>query len=85
MGTTKLTRKEILAEDPVHEAIMRLIDFFKENGNKIGIAVAVIALVAAGIYGGIYYLDKKDIEAQEALGKGMDFYHGEVSASLQAV
>jgi predicted negative regulator of RcsB-dependent stress response len=83
VGTTKLTRKEILAEDPVHEAIVRVVDFFKENSNKIGIAVAIIALVAVGVYGGIYYLDKKDTQAQEELGKGIDFYHGEISAKAK--
>ena len=79
MGTTKLTRKEILTDDPVQAAILRLVDFFKVNGNKIGIAAAVVVLLVAGIYGGIYYLDKRDAQGQKQLRKGMDFFHAEVT------
>ncbi len=79
VGTTKLTRKEILSDDPVHEAILRLIDFFKVNGNKVGIAVAVIVLLSAGIYGAVYYLGTRDNQAQEQLAKGMDFFHAEIA------
>ncbi len=79
MGTTKLTRKEILAEDPVHEAIIQLVEFFRTNGSKIGIAAAAIVVLALGIYGGIQYLDNREIRAQEQLGKGMDFFHAEVT------
>jgi predicted negative regulator of RcsB-dependent stress response len=78
VGTTKLTRKEILSEDPIHEAILRLIEFFKQNGNKIGIAAAIVVLLAAGIYGGLYYLENREAQAQAQLGKGMDFFHAEV-------
>jgi predicted negative regulator of RcsB-dependent stress response len=78
VGTTKLTRKEILAEDPIHEAILRLIEFVKENGNKIGIAAAVVVLLGAGIYGGLYYLENREMQTQAQLGKGMDFFHAEV-------
>ena len=79
MGTTKLTRKEILTDDPVQEALLRLVGFFKANGNKIGIAVAVAVLLAAGIYGGLYYLDKRDAEGQKQLSRGMPFFHAEVT------
>jgi predicted negative regulator of RcsB-dependent stress response len=79
VGTTKLTRKEILAEDPVHEAIVQLIEFFRANGGKVGIAIGTIVVLAVGIYGGLQYLDRREIQAQEQLGKGMDFYHAEVA------
>jgi tetratricopeptide (TPR) repeat protein len=79
VGTTKLTRKEILAEDPVHEAIMRLIEFFRVNGFKIGIAAAAALVLALGIYSGLKYLDKRELQAQDQLGKGMDFFHAEVT------
>jgi predicted negative regulator of RcsB-dependent stress response len=78
VGTTKLTRKEILAEDPVHEAIMQLIEFFRVNGGKVGIAIAAIVAVAFGIYGGLQYLNNREIQAQEQLGKGMAFFHAAV-------
>jgi tetratricopeptide (TPR) repeat protein len=80
VGTTKLTRKEILAEDPVHEAIIAVIEFFRVNGFKIGIVAAAAVVLGLGIYGGIQYLGNKEIQAQEQLGKGMDFYHAEVTS-----
>jgi predicted negative regulator of RcsB-dependent stress response len=79
VGTTKLTRKEILAEDPVHEAMIQLIEFFKSNGKKIGILAAVVILVGVGIYGGLQYLEYRQAQAQEQLGKGMSFFHAQVS------
>lgn len=81
MGTTKLTRKEILAEDPVHEAIIQLIEFFQTNGKKVGFLAAAIVVVAVGIYGGLQYLDNRQMQAQVQLGKGMDFFHAQVSAA----
>ncbi len=81
MGTTKLTRKEILTEDPVHQAIIRLIEFFQTNWKKVGILAAVIVVVAIGIYGGLQYLDDRQLQAQEQLGKGMDFFHAQVSSN----
>ena len=80
VGTTKLTRKEILAEDPVHEAIIQLVDLFRENGKKIGIIAVIVVLVAIGIYGGLQYLDSRELQAQEKLGKGMEFFHAQVAA-----
>jgi predicted negative regulator of RcsB-dependent stress response len=78
VGTTKLTRKEILAEDPVHESIMRLVEFFQQNGKKVAVAAAVVVLLAVGIYGGMQYLDYRQTKAQEELGRGMAFFHGQV-------
>jgi predicted negative regulator of RcsB-dependent stress response len=80
VGTTKLTRKEILAEDPVHEAIIQLIEFFGANSKKIIIAVVIVLLLALGIYGGLQYLDRMEVKAQETLGKGIEFFHAQVAA-----
>jgi len=80
VGTTKLTRKEILSEDPVHESIVRLVDLFRENGKKIGIIAAIAVLVAIGVYGGLQYLDSRELQAQEQLGKGTEFFHAQVAA-----
>jgi predicted negative regulator of RcsB-dependent stress response len=79
VGTTKLTRKEILAEDPVHEAIMHLVEFFRSNGKLIGILAPAAVLVAFGIYIGIQYLSGREVQAQEQLGKGMAFFHAQVA------
>lgn len=80
VGTTKLTRKEILAEDPVHQTIMRLIDLFRENGKMIGIIAAIAVLLAVGIYGGLQYLENRESQAQEQLGKGIELFHAQISA-----
>lgn len=80
MGTTKLTRKEILAEDPVHESIIRLIDFFRGNGKKVGIVAVIVAVVAIGIYGGLLYLDGRELQAQDKLAKGIEFFHAQIAA-----
>jgi predicted negative regulator of RcsB-dependent stress response len=80
VGTTKLTRKEILAEDPVHGAIIQLIDLFRESGKKIGIIAVIVVLVGIGIYGGIQYLESRESQAQEILGQGIEFFHGQVAA-----
>jgi predicted negative regulator of RcsB-dependent stress response len=80
VGTTKLTRKEITAEDPVHEALVRMIEFFRGNSKKIGIVAVILVILALGIYGGIQYLDRMELKAQEQLGKGIEFYHAEVAA-----
>ena len=79
MGTTKLTRKEILAEDPVHGSIVMLVEFFRTNKKIISIIVAVGIVLALGIYGVVIYLDKKNEQSQEILGKGIDYYHAEVN------
>jgi predicted negative regulator of RcsB-dependent stress response len=80
VGTTKLTRKEILAEDPVHEAIIQLIEYFRENGKKIGIATAIVVFLALGIYSGLQYLKGMEAKAQESLGKGIEYFHAQVAA-----
>jgi predicted negative regulator of RcsB-dependent stress response len=80
VGTTKLTRKEILAEDPVHEALVRIVEFFRANSKRIGIAAVAVVLVAIGIYAGLQYLDSREVQAQEMLAKGIDLFHGQIAA-----
>jgi predicted negative regulator of RcsB-dependent stress response len=80
VGTTKLTRKEILAEDPVHEAMIRLVEFFQTNGKKIAIGAVIGALLAVGIYAGMQYLGQRQEKAQAQLARGMSFFHGQVAA-----
>ena len=80
MGTTKLTRKEILAEDPVHEAMLQMIEFTKVHGKRTALVVAAALVVALGIYAGLQYLDNRETQAQEQLGKAIEFFHGQVAA-----
>jgi predicted negative regulator of RcsB-dependent stress response len=79
VGTTKLTRKEILAEDPVHEGIVQLIEFVRENGKKIGIVAVALVLVAIAAFFGLQYLEDREMQAQERLGKGIGFFHAQIA------
>jgi predicted negative regulator of RcsB-dependent stress response len=78
VGTTKLTRKEIMAEDPIHESMIRLIEFFQVNGKKIGVMAIIVLLIAVGIYEGLQYLDFRQEQMQAQLAKGIDFFHAQV-------
>lgn len=80
MGTTKLTRKEILAEDPVHGTIIALVDFLGAHKKIISILAIAAVFVAFGIYGGLHFLEKREIQAQQTLARGIDFYHAEIEA-----
>lgn len=79
VGTTKLTRKEITAEDPVHGAIMHMIEYVKKNGRIVGLAVAAIVLIIIGYYGVRQIRGNQEMKAQEQLGKGIEFYHAQVA------
>lgn len=79
MGTTKLTRKEILAEDPIHGAMIQLVELFQVHGKKIGIAAVAVVLLGVAIYGGFQYLEHRHAQAQATLWKGMSFYHAEIA------
>lgn len=78
MGTTKLTRKEILSEDPVHVWLIRLTEFVREKGLLIAICGLSAAVVAAGVYFLAQYLQAKDMRIQTELAKAIDFYHAQV-------
>ncbi len=78
MGTTKLTRKQILAEDPVHEAIVQIAEFARANAKKVGIIAAVAILIGLGIYIGLQYLERRELQAQELLSKGIEFFHAQI-------
>ncbi len=80
MGTTKLTRKEIIADDPVREAILRLIEFLRENQKWIGIGIAAFIVVVLGTYLGLSFLGARELEAQQQLAKGMEIYHAPISS-----
>jgi len=80
VSTNKLTRKEILSEDPVHEAMIHSIEFFRMNGAKIGIAVVGLLVLIFGIYGVSQYLDKRETLAQNQLSRGMEFFNANVAA-----
>ncbi|HYK91965.1 MAG TPA: tetratricopeptide repeat protein [Acidobacteriota bacterium] len=81
MGTTKLTRKEILAEDPVHQAIIQIVDLVREQGKTIGIVLAGVILVAVSIYFLLQFLDSREAQAQQQLARGIEFYHGTIDAN----
>jgi predicted Zn-dependent protease len=75
VGTTKLTRKEITSEDPVHEVMVHIVEFVKARGREIGLAMGAVVILSLGIYGGLQYLDYREMQAQERLGKGLELFH----------
>jgi hypothetical protein len=83
VGTTKLTRKEIMAEDPVHEALIGIVELFRMHGVTIALVAASVALLGIGIYFGTQYLDGRETQGQKQLAQGIDFYHAEIKADAQ--
>jgi predicted negative regulator of RcsB-dependent stress response len=80
VGTTKLTRKEILSDDFVHEGIIRLFELFRINRAKIAVAAIVIVVLFIGLWAGSHYLDGRALAASERLGTGIAFFQASVSA-----
>jgi predicted negative regulator of RcsB-dependent stress response len=78
VSTTKLTRKEMVAEDPVHESIIRLFAFCRENRSKIGVLIIAAIVVIIAIYGGYQYLGNREVQAQVQLAKGLDYLNATV-------
>ncbi len=78
MSTTKLTRKEILAEDPVHEYMIRIVDIFRTQGRTIAIVLAGVVVVSLGVYFGLDYLEARDLRAQQQLGRAIEFYNARI-------
>lgn len=78
MGTTKLTRKEILAEDPVHGSMVMLVEFFRTHTKKITLVAAAVIILIIGFYLGRNFLRDRQTEAQEILATGMNYYHARV-------
>ena len=83
MGTTKLTRKEILSDDPVREKIIRIVEFFQKNRQKIGAAVIVVIVLALGYWAFSLHLDSRALTAETMLGKGMAFFSATVSSDAE--
>jgi len=79
LGTTKLTRKEIMAEDPVHEALVGIVELFRAHGATIALIAGSVALLGIGVYFGLQYLDSRETQGQIQLAKGIEFYHAEIS------
>jgi predicted negative regulator of RcsB-dependent stress response len=81
VGTTKLTRKEILAEDPVHEAIMQVVEVFRTQGKTLALVAVGAAVLAVGGYLGMDYLEAREQQIQQQLGRAMDLYHARIDPS----
>jgi predicted negative regulator of RcsB-dependent stress response len=84
VSTTKLSRKEIVAEDTVHKIIIWLFTFCRENRAKIGVVVLAVVLVGVGGYLGYQFLDSRDLRAQEQLTKGIEYFGGTVTPDATA-
>ena len=83
MGTTKLTRKEILSEDPVQVALIEIVEFFKTQWRNVAFGIAAALLISVGIYFGMQYMDSRDMQAQQEFNKGLDFFHGSIDPAAQ--
>jgi len=59
---------------------MRSVEALRVHGRKIGLAAAALVLVGVGVYAGGQYMEMREVQAQKELGKGMDFFHGEVAS-----
>jgi predicted negative regulator of RcsB-dependent stress response len=81
VGTTKLTRKEILGDDPIHDAIVNTIEVVRERGKYLALGAVAVVLAGFGIYLALQYMERRDDEAQRILTRGIDFYHAQVDAS----
>lgn len=78
MGTTKLTRKEILSEDPVHETIIQIVEIFRTQGRTIAMVAVGVAVLALAGYLGMDYLEAREQESQHQLGRAIDLYHARI-------
>ena len=78
MGTTKLTRKEILSEDPVHHAMIRSIEVVRARGKIIGLSIVGLALVSVGAYLVLRFVENRQSLAQQQLGRCIDLYHAQL-------
>ena len=83
MGTTKLTRKEILSDDPVRENILLFVGLLRSNRAKIGAAVIVVIVIALGFWTLSAYLDSRANAAGALLGRGMAFFSANISPDAE--
>ena len=83
VGTTKLTRKEILSDDPVRENIIRFVGLLRANRAKIGAAVIVVIVLALGFWAWSGYLGSRADAAGAMLGRGMAFFYANVSPDAE--
>jgi predicted negative regulator of RcsB-dependent stress response len=78
MGTTKLTRKQIIGEDPFHDVMVNSIERVRSNRRIILLGAGALVVLGIGIFFGVRYLESRDRAAQQLLTRGMDFYHGQI-------
>ena len=83
MGTTKLTRKEILSEDPVRETIIRFVGLLQTNRAIIGVAVIAVIVLALGFWALSAYLDSRANAAGAMLSRGMAFFSATISPDAE--
>lgn len=78
MGTTKLTRRQIIGEDPFHDAMVNSIERVRANKKNILLAAVAIVVIGIGIFFGLRHLESRDWAAQQLLTRAMEFYHGQI-------
>lgn len=78
MGTRRLTRREIVREDPVRQALLGMRDFLERNGTKIALVLLFALLGAGGWYLWGYWTRMSERESQELFARALDAFHGTV-------
>jgi predicted negative regulator of RcsB-dependent stress response len=78
VGTTKLTRKQIIGQDPIHVVLVNSIERVRANRRNILLAAVALVVIGTAIFFGLRYLESRDQAAQRLLTRAMDFYHGQI-------
>ncbi|MFH1573274.1 MAG: tetratricopeptide repeat protein [Acidobacteriota bacterium] len=78
MGKTKLTRKEILGDDPIRATMIQIVDTFRTRSKTIGLVAVAAVLIGVGIYFGLQYLAEREMQAQAELTRGMTLFHARI-------
>lgn len=81
MGAKRLTRKEIVREDPIRVAFKQTYSALLDYKNYMVIGIVALAVIGAGAALGDRYFSKRDAEAQNLFGKALDTFHASVQSS----
>ncbi len=84
MGTRRLTRREIVREDPVRQALLGLREFLEKNGAKIALLLVLALLGTGGWYFWGYWTMTSEQETQELFARALDAFHGTVRENPSA-
>ena len=79
MARTKLTRKEIVGDDPVKDALISAVALIRDQTRFLVAALLIVILIGVGIYLAIQYFQEQGLASQESLSRGLAFFHASIS------